>query len=330
MTRPGLRLGLAAVACGLAAASSATAAGEGPCTASFNGVEAGDVGSLSSPLLADAGDTLLFSGTDAAATRGAEVSLLLGPVTLARAVSSQPTAVPEFEASLDLSAVASDAVGLLRIQASTDHCRVEAWLRVGGRLPFSTTAGLIGTGLAVAGVAWLAAALIARRGWSPWVAGASGLLTGAGAALLAQQSGRLQISYWSLAACAGVAAAVGAGLALLLRPRPAPTGKEGDRAEPTDQPAAVLPSRAEPLPAPEPAARPDLPAAPPPEESFPCWCYVLAEARVLHLDDHSRVVATLRPGTWYLAKRESGGWAQVEVAPGIEGWVARRALHREG
>jgi hypothetical protein len=330
MVRPGFRLGLAAAACALAAAAPATAAVEGPCTASFNGIEAGGVGSLSSPLLLDAHDTLRFAGTDAAATRRAEVSLLLGPVTLGRAVSSQPAAVPEFQASLDLSTVASDAVGLLRIQASTDHCRVEAWLRVGGRLPFSTTAGLIGTGLAVAGVAWLAAALIARRGWSPWVAGASGLLTGAGAALLAQQSGRLQISYWSLAACAGVAAAVGAGLALLLRSRTVPTEEQSARAEPTDQAAAVLPSPAESLPASEPAAGPDLPEAPPPEESFPCWCYVLAEARVLHLDDHSRVVTTLRPGTWYLAKREIGGWAQVEAAPGIEGWVARRALHREG
>jgi hypothetical protein len=324
-------LALAAVACALAAASPATAAVEGPCTASFNGVEAGGVGSLSSPLLLDAGDTLLFSGTDAAATRGAEVSLLLGPVTLGRGVSSQPTAVPEFEASLNLSAAASDAVGLLRIQASTDHCRVEAWLRVGGRLPFSTTAGLIGTGLAVAGVAWLAAALIARRGWSPWVAGASGLLTGAGAALLGQQFGRLQISYWSLAACAGAAAAVGAGLALLLRRRgPTSDGEVFDWAGSAAQPAAALPVEEAPLPTPEAAARPDLPRTPPEKENLPYWCYVLADTKVLHLDDHSRVVATLHPGIWYLVKLETSGWAQVEAASGVEGWVARRALHREG
>ena len=329
MTRAGLRCGLAAAACALAATVPAAAAGEGPCTAWFNGVEAERVASLSSPLLLEAGDTLAFIGTDPSGTRNAEVSLLLGPVTLGRAASSQPTAVSEFASSLHLSEVASDGVGLLRIQAITDHCRMEAWLRVGGPLPFSTTAGLIGTGLVVAGVAWLAAALIARRRWSPWVAGASGLFTGTGAAVLGQQFGHLQLSYWSLAAGAAVAAAAGLGLLLVLRRRATYEDDESGWAEPAAQPAA-LPLEEAPLPAPEAPAGPRLPAPPPLEESLPYWCYVLAETRVLHLDDHTRVVATLQPGTWYLVKWEMAGWAQVEAAPGIEGWVARRALHREG
>jgi hypothetical protein len=56
----------------------------------------------------------------------------------------------------------------------------------------------------------------------------------------------------------------------------------------------------------------------------------MAEVEVLHLDDYSRVVAALHPGSWYLAKREISGWAQVVAADGTEGWVPRQSLHREG
>jgi len=56
----------------------------------------------------------------------------------------------------------------------------------------------------------------------------------------------------------------------------------------------------------------------------------MTNVEVLHLDDYTRVVAVLHPGTWYLAKREVSGWAQVVAADGSEGWVPRQALHREG
>jgi hypothetical protein len=332
MTLAGIRCGLAAVVCVLAGTAPAAAAVEGPCAAWFNGVDADRVGSLSSPLLLGAAESLAFSGTDEGTTRRAEVSVLLGPVTLGRSASSQSTAASEFAASLDLSDVAPYGVGLLRIRATTDNCTIEAWLRVGGRLPLTTLAGVGGAALALAGLTGQAAALIARRRWSRWVAGGSGLFTGAGVALLGQQLGRLQISYWSLAACVALAAAVGLGLALLLRRRGAkdqaePTG----RAEPTGQRSGTLPGAETPLPAPEAIARPFPAAAPPsPEEGAPHWCYVTADTKVLHLDDYARVVATLHPGTWYLAKREVSNWAQVEAAAGVEGWVPRRALHREG
>lgn len=332
MTPAGLRCALTAILWVLAGTAPAAAAVEGPCAAWFNGVEADRVGSLSSPLLLGATESLAFSGTDDGATHRAEVSVLLGPVTLGRAASSQPTAAREFAASLDLSDVAPYGVGLLRIRATTDNCAVEAWLRVGGRFPLTTLAGIGGVALALAGLTGQAAALIARRRWSPWVAGTSGLFTGAGAALLGQQFGRLQISYWSLAACLALAAAVGLGLALPLRRRGArdqaePTGRAG----PAGQRPGTLPRAETPLPASEAIARP-LPAeAPPrPEEGVPYWCYVMADTKVLHLDDHTRAVATLHPGTWYLAKREVSSWAQVEAAAGVEGWVPCRALHREG
>jgi hypothetical protein len=56
----------------------------------------------------------------------------------------------------------------------------------------------------------------------------------------------------------------------------------------------------------------------------------MTEVEVLALDDHTRVVATLTPGNWYLAKREVGGWAQVAAGEGLEGWVPTASLHRHG
>lgn len=326
----------------LAAAGVFTLAGRAPagaqdgsCAARFNGVEAQQVTSLSSPLLLRADETLTFSGTDDPGTGRAEVTVLLGPVTLAAAATSPGAAATEFTVELPLARAAEDGVGLLRVRGTTDHCTLEGWLRVGGRSPFTTTAGLMGVGLVLAGLAGLAAALIARRAWSPWVAGVAGLLAGVGGALLAQQAGRLQLSYWSLAACALPAAGAGVGLALFLlhrQPRQAaPAADPAGRAEPIGEPpdTRVAPAMASPEPAPAARSAPatDLPATR--RENSPYWCYVLADVDVLHLDDYSRVVATLSPGTWYLVEREVSGWAQVEAAPGVQGWAPRRALHRQ-
>jgi len=333
----------------------APAHAEGSCTATFNGVETDRIASLSSPLVLEADDTLDFSGIDETGTRQASVSLLLGPLTLAEAISSRATAAPEFTVSLPVAEVAPRSVGLLRVRAATDNCTVEAWLRVGGRLPFGTSAGLAGIGLTVAGLAWLGAALVVRRRWSPWAAAACGLFTGTGVALLIQQFGRLQVSYWSLGACAAVAAALGLGATLLLQWKTRPAG--GSPAATDAPPAQSSPPAPSPEPAPStepaPAGRtapgvepqpagvpaPTKPSdeqraaahRPParPEPIDPFWGYVLAETEVLHLEDYSRVVATLHPGTWYLVKREMSGWARVEAAPGVEGWVPRRALHRD-
>jgi len=332
----GLRRGaavlLAAAGAFALAGRAPAAAQDGSCPARFNGVEAGQIASLSSPLLLDVADTLTFSGTDDPGTGRAEVVVLLGPVTLAGAASTPGTATAEFGVELPLAQIAEDGVGLLRVRGITDHCRVEGWLRVGGRSPLGTTAGLMAIGLGVAGLAGMAAALAARRTWSPWVAGVAGLLAGAGGALLAQQAGRLQLSYWSLAASALPAAAVGVGLALFLRHRRGePTVEAPTRAGSTGEPPDTRVAPASAAPAAASAARSapvaELPSAR--REATPYWAYVLADVDVLHLDDYSRVVATLHPGTWYLVEREVSGWAQVEAAPGVEGWVPRRSLHRQ-
>ena len=379
MTPPGMRLLLLAAAALACAAPATTAAAQvqGPCAPYLNGVEAERIDSLSSPLLLGDGDTLVFSGTDAGGTFDAEIAVLLGPATIGRAASSSGVAAGEFTVSLDLADGAPSGVGLLRVRATTDNCTVEAWLRLGGRLPFTTLVGLTGTGLAVAGLTGQISALLARRRWSAPVAAAAGVATGAGGALLGQELGRLQLSYLALGGAVALAVLAGLGLALLLRARRGEEGdappeepdyEEGDagvlatpaasrRPETAPAPAAPAPVRrpeaARPAPsrdepatplapvaqaAPAAQAAPVTPAAPAtnptpaprPAPAGPFWCYVMTDVEVLHLDDYARVVAVLHPGTWYLAKREVSGWAQVVAADGSEGWVPRQALHREG
>lgn len=348
MKRNGLRLLLIAggIAAFPSAAGPAAAQVQGPCVAWFNGVEAERITSLSSPLLLSDDEALVFSGTDHSGTQKAAVEVRLGPAE----VGSASAAVEggEFLVSLDLADVAPYGVGLLRVQATTDNCTVEAWLRLGGRLPITTLVGMTGAGLAVAGLAGQISALIARRRWSAPVAAAAGVATGAGAALLGQELGRLQLSYLSLGATVAFAVVAGLGPALLLRSRRA-VGDEDAAGEAREAafPAAAPPGRS-PAPAPAPstparqvepdadeeaeAAAPGRAAipAPRPVAPGPFWCYVMAEIEVLHLEDYGRVVATLRPGNWYLAKREISGWVQVAAADGTEGWVPRQSLHREG
>jgi hypothetical protein len=96
-----------------------------------------------------------------------------------------------------------------------------------------------------------------------------------------------------------------------------PVGAERPAEEP-----AVTPVGAEPA---EPVATTAEAAA-----LQPYWSYVMAAVEVFDLIDHTTVVATLSPGSWYLARREAGGWAHVVVGEGVEGWVPRTSLHRQG
>ena len=62
----------------------------------------------------------------------------------------------------------------------------------------------------------------------------------------------------------------------------------------------------------------------------PYWCYVMATTDVFDLNDHTRIIANLQPGKWYLAKREVGGWVHVVANEGSEGWVTQTSVHRQG
>jgi hypothetical protein len=185
-----------------------------------------------------------------------------------------------------------------------------------------------------------------------WVAaGIAGIGTGIGAALLGQQFGRLQLSNWSLLLAVLGAALLGVLVGLLVA-RPTSDGTSDDTgaravartptppAGGTGTPgrsATAEPTRAAAPGSADDPARPSAPetaeAAPPPPDAAPAgpyWCYVMGPVELLDLHEPTRVIAVLRPGTWYLAQRDAGEWVHVAADEGIEGWVPRSSVHRHG
>jgi hypothetical protein len=354
----------------LIGAAPAQAQVSGSCVVEFNGVSADRIDSLSSPLELSTDDTLIFSGTDPAGTRSAEVEMIIGPVTVESNTTTYATPEQEFLATITLDDVSPYGVGLFRAEGATDGCTASVWIRVSGRFPLATLTGLTAMGLALGGITGQLGAIASRRRWARSAAALGGIATGAGLTLIGQEFGRLQVSYPSLAGIAVAAAGLGFILASLINPTIRDQRREGHRStaapaprhrpepEPASSgsPAAPAPPAATPSPEPSTQPIPDEVEEPADEEptdeepradtttdqaaserlpqpaspSGPYWCYVMAPTDVFDLTDHTRTVAELEPGNWYLAKRTLSGWAHVVAAEGTEGWVAEGAIHRQG
>jgi len=330
----------------------------GLCTVAFNGVAADRIDSLNSPLELRTDDTVIFSGADPAGTRSAELKMIIGPVTVESNTTTYATPEQEFLATITLDDVSPYGVGLFRATGSTDGCTASVWIRVSGRFPLATLTGLTALGLALGGITGQLGAIASRRRWARSAAALGGIATGTGLTLIGQEFGRLQVSYPSLA---GTAIAVG-GLGFILASLINPAIKERRRSErdsrSTPDPsskrkaAPAAPQAApDPPPTPRPAPEPETEPAPaesepgsgpepgrataealpkPASPSAPYWCYVMAPTDVFDLTDHTKTIAELEPGNWYLAKRTLSGWAHVVADEGIEGWVAQGAIHRQG
>lgn len=307
------------------AASPAAAEVSGDCTVTFNGVDVARIDALTSPLELRARETLVFSGTAPRGTTTARVAIIAGPVTIDAAATAYATPTEPFTVTIDLDELAPYAVGLYRVRGTTDGCTAEAWLRITGRFPLATLAGLTGAGLALGGVAGQLGAIASRRRWARLAAMLGGVITGTGAAVLIQQFGRLQPSYPALAGCIAAGMMVGYLLASVFD-RAGRERRRRRRLEDVPLPVmeaagrVMAPARTE----------PEAPAAEPTPPAGPYWGYVLTEVEVFDLTDHTRVVGRLRPGSWYLVKREVGSWAHVTGGGGLEGWAARSTINRQG
>jgi hypothetical protein len=319
----------------------------GPCTATVNGVDIERIDALNSPLELTTDDVLVLEGVDDAGTRNASVALKLAWFVAGEERATSGDAQREFRVELDLGGIAPYTVGLFRLQADTDNCTVEAWVRVTGRPPIATLTGIVGLGLLLAGLTGQVVAILLRRRTGWMTAGLAGIATGVGAALLGQQLGRLQLSNWSLLLSALGAALLGVLVALLVT-RPGRGGGDGteppirsaappaSEASTTARARAAEPARAAAPGAADDPARPVAPeqaAGPPPPETpaaGPYWCYVMGPVELLDLYEPTRVIAVLRPGTWYLAQRDAGEWVHVAADEGIEGWAPRGGIHRHG
>ena len=335
---------MAAIILGLAVSTAGPASGavEGGCTITLNGIEVERVDSLNSPLELSVTDTLVFSGTDPTPTETARVELIIGPVTVDSGSTTYRPQSAEFSATIDLDEVSAYGVGLFRVRGTTDSCVAEGWIRISGRFPLTTLTGLTAAGLCLGGITGLLGAVASRRRWSRLVAAGAGLFTGTGGAVLGQEFGRLQLSYPSLAIAAVGTAAIGFVLGGLLSPD-RPRARREDRPEADD--AGGPPARTAQMPVPavgrthgarptesrgESATSPPTPNRIDEPAAGPYWCYVLAEVDVFDLTDHTRVVSQLRPGSWYLCKREVGGWVHMSAGEGVEGWAPKGSVHRQG
>lgn len=300
---------------------------DGPCTAAFNGVGVDRIDSLSSPLELDATDTLFFSGIDQTGTQEASVSLILGPITIDTGTTTYGPVEEEFAATIDLDDTSPYGVGLYRVRGTTDDCTANAWLRVTGRHPLATLTGLTAAGLAVGGLTGQITVILTRRRRSPAGAALGGLATGLGGALLGQQFGRMQISYVSLLLSMIIAAGLGFLIAWFTR-RPDARGSWDTE---DDARSRIHPRRRrDTADAPAAEATPTGADRPVSSDGGPYWCYVMAPVEVFDLNDHTKIVATLQPGTWYLAKRAISGWVHIVAGEGAEGWVAQASVHRQG
>jgi len=321
-----LALGMAA-GWSVAAAGPAAADMTGDCAATFNGIEVDRIDSLSSPLELDIADDLIFSGTDPAGTSEATVDIVIGPVEVESGSTAYAPSSEAFTATIDLEDVSPYGVGLVRIRGATDGCMAEAWLRITGRFPLATLTGITAAGLTIGGITGQLGAIASRRRWSRAAAALGGIATGTGAAVLGQQFGRLQLSYVSASLVVVMASSLGFFLAGLLSPGRRERRRELALERVGREVPAITVAAADRF---SPAGPARSPAPDRQLSATPYWCYVLAEADVLDLADHSRVVSRLKPGIWYLAKREVGPWLHISTGDGVEGWVARTSVQRHG
>ena len=323
----------------------------GACDLVFNGIDVDRIDSLSSPLELDTGDTLTLEGTDPTATRSARVEIIIGPMTIDSNTTTYATPEWEFLATISLEDVSPLGVGLFRVEGTTDNCTAAAWMRLSGRFPLATLVGLIATALTLGGITGQLGAIASRRRWARSATALGGIATGTGLAFVGQGFGRLQVSYPSLAGLIAAAGGLGFVLASIFNPstgrkrrrrrssRPAAYPAPRPVSTPKTQPVTPHPTLrsvkppmtqgAEPDPVP---LKPPLAAEPltePRPSNAPYWCYVIAPTDVFDLSDHSKTIAVLAPGNWYLAKQTLAGWVQVVATEGSEGWVAEEAIRRQ-
>lgn len=174
---------------------------EGPCSASFNGIDVGRIDTPGTALEVDVDGTILVTGTDTTGTSFAEVGLRFGPFN-AYLVDAEVTDDGVFSQEVPVEDYSTWGVGLYEVVGRTDDCTGNAFVRVTGASPFTTVAGIAGLVLAALGLILLLATWIPAFGRGGGGTGRSvfgGLFAGLGAILLLQQAGITPLSTQMLA-----------------------------------------------------------------------------------------------------------------------------------
>jgi CHAT domain len=189
----------------------ATAQPAGPCRVLVNGEDAGVASTPKQAIRVDADGELKIAGSGFEGPAAVSVELDFGLVK--RTVfEHQVESAETWRTSINVRDYARFGVGLYHVVATSDQCHLDAWVRVVGRSPFRTVAGIASALLLVLGLALIAMA-VALGGLV--FAALAGVAAGVGALILAQQLGFLPLTTASLIISIGAGAVVGGAAKLL-------------------------------------------------------------------------------------------------------------------
>jgi hypothetical protein len=250
----------------VALAPAASAQVTGPCNVTIEGRPAGEVADWPDAVVVDADGTIAIQGQSRIPVSFVRVELDFAGLKWGISPQEARAAGGDWAAVLNVADHANQGVGLYRVVASTDGCTAEGWVKVVGRSPFTTTAGLIATGVLLFGLVLQAIGLIrARRGKGLALSMIGGIPTGLGALVLSQQFGVIPVSRGWVAVWAVGPGLLGglarAGIGALAKPAPAPPpAPTAPPPAPTAPPGAPTPVHAEPPVASAPSPPRSIPA----------------------------------------------------------------------
>jgi hypothetical protein len=192
---------------------------DGACEVTLNGVDAQAAQSFGHAIVVPDDGTIEVSGRSAQGTSSVRIELSF-PLVHALVLQERFTQpVTAWVGQVRVQDWARYGVGLYHVVATADGCTASAWIRVTGRSPFTTVAGLVAAGLIVIGVALQIAASVrtvgGRAGLPLAIPG--GALTGVGALVLFQQFGLIPVTWGWLALWTVAPGGVGGATSILAR-----------------------------------------------------------------------------------------------------------------
>jgi len=285
-----ITLGLAAGALFLVSlfiVPSASAQVTGDCAVAIQGRNVNDISDWTDAVLVDAEGTLIVEGLSTAPVSFVKVELDFGGIRREIPPGQPPRRGQDWNAVLPVRDYADEGVGLYHVIASTDACTAAGWIKVVGRSPFTTVAGLVATGVLALGLVLQVIGLIGagrRKGRALAIVG--GIPTGLGALVLSQQFGVIPITWgWASAWAVGPGALGGVAHAAVGALRRPPALPERSAVEPPS--AGVEPPTAEAEP-PMTEAEPPVAEAPPPPPTAEAPAPTRAEPRFRGMEPVTR------------------------------------------
>jgi CHAT domain-containing protein len=167
----------------------------GSCVVAIQGRNAGDIAEWPDAVTVDADGTVTLEGRSARPVSFLKVELDFAGFRWGVTPENPTARGGLWSAILPVADHANQGVGLYHVVASTDDCTAEGWIKVVGRSPFTTVAGVVATGILALGLILQIIGLFrAARGKGLVLSLLGGIPTGVGALVLSQQFGLLPVS----------------------------------------------------------------------------------------------------------------------------------------